>query len=72
MLHDDESTTRDAWRSRPMIGDIIESDCGLKGEVISTYYGNGEGGMHVKYSHGMSWSSCHRARVVTRWYLRDS
>lgn len=67
----DEATTRDHWRARPMIGDIIEATDGLprQGRVVDTFYGNGEGGMHVAFDHGCSWASCHRFRVVTRWYM---
>jgi hypothetical protein len=38
----------------------------LVGEVKATFYGNGEGGMHVQFSTGYSWVSCHTVQVVER------
>lgn len=70
----DESTTRDDWRWRPMVGDIVESVDGgppRRGRVLDTFYANGEGGMHVQYDWGASWSCCHRMRVVSRWYTLE-
>lgn len=64
----DERTLRAEWKDRPGVGDTIQLD-GLPhmvGEVVSTFYRNGEGGMHVKYAHGMSWSSCFRCTILKR------
>lgn len=58
-----------------MIGDIVESidhgtDPPRQGRVVDTFYGNGEGGIHVMFEgYGISWCWFARYRVVTRWYL---
>lgn len=64
----DETTLRPEWRDRPRIGDVVESDGGMRAVVRATYYRNGEGGMHVERTTGgpWTWESCHRVRVVER------
>jgi hypothetical protein len=64
----DETTLKPEWANRPRVGDIIAPDgiADMHGEVVATFYRNGEGGMHVRYEHGICWSSCHRAVIVRR------
>ena len=64
----DETTLRPQWADRPRVGDTVQSRTvpELVGVVIATFYRNGEGGMHVTYDHGTSWSSCHGVTVIRR------
>ena len=65
-----EADTRPQWAERPRIGDLVANvrNPEIVGEVIATFYGNGEGGMHVRFPapYGCSWASCHTAKVVER------
>lgn len=52
----------------PRVGDTIQCLDGpqLQGKVIATFYQHGEGGMHVAYAHGNSWTCCHRVKIIGR------
>jgi hypothetical protein len=64
----DEADERPQWATRPRIGDKVADrrTPHMIGEVIATFYKNGEGGMHVMFDHGGSWVSCHTVTIVTR------
>lgn len=69
--HDvDETTLKPEWANRPRIGDTVRGDTAphFEGVVVATFYRNGEGGMHVRYSDDgkISWASCHRNEVVKK------
>lgn len=72
MNYEDETKIKPEWADRPRIGDTIApSDRPeFEGIVLDTFYGNGEGGMHVKFDDpsykGVSWVSCHRVIIVKR------
>lgn len=62
----DESDMRPEWANRPRIGNMV---CDVRnpemvGEVVDTFYRNGDGGMHVVFDHGGSWMSCRTAKIV--------
>ncbi len=72
MTHEDETKIKPEWANRPRIGDTIALE-GLPdfvGVVKATFYGNGEGGLHVQFDcpsyKGVSWASCHRVVIVKR------
>jgi hypothetical protein len=63
----DETVLNEKWRDRPRPGDTVVMDFqDYTGVVEQTFYCNGEGGMHVKFPHGVSWASCHRVIKVIR------
>lgn len=65
----DETTLRPQWAGRPRVGDTVRDPRAPSigdGEVIATFYRNGEGGMHVTWSFGTSWACCHNVVIVTR------
>jgi hypothetical protein len=64
----DETDERPQWANRPRIGDKVADrrTPHMVGEVVATFYGNGEGGMHVLFDHGGSWVSCHMVDFVER------
>lgn len=53
VAHEDRPRIGDTVRTLPCRGPLME------GVVVDTFYGNGEGGMHVQYARTCSWT-CYR------------
>jgi hypothetical protein len=53
---------------RPKPGDRVRLTRGptTEGVVIATFYEIGSAGMHVRYEHGCSWTSCHDVEMIER------
>jgi len=61
-----EADKRPEWANRPRIGDKVADrrTPRLVVEVVDTFYGNGEGGMHVLFGTHVSWACCHMVDIV--------
>lgn len=66
-----ETQERTKWPERPHVGDSVETLPGdgpyYRGQVVATFYCNGEGGMHVAWDGGgVGWVPYHRMALVSR------